>query len=587
LSSTRTTDTPGRTSQSGRVLDGLDRRYRLAVGLRRMSNRIFPTHWSFMLGEIALYSFVVLLLSGVYLALFFDPSMQTVTYDGVFENMRGIEMSRVYESTLRLSFDVRGGLFVRQVHHWATLLFIAAMVVHMLRTFFTGAFRKPREANWVIGVLLLLIGSAAGFTGYSLPDDLLGTTGLRIASGLMLSIPVIGTWTHWALFGGEFPGTEIIPRLYVVHVLVLPAILLALIALHLGLVWHQKYTQFPGTTAAGGRAVRHTENTVVGVRALPTFATRSGAFFALTVGVLGIMGGLFQINPIWNYGPYNPVHVSAGTQPDWFFIYLDGMTRIFPPWDIQIGSYNIPATFWAGPVFLPTLYLIAAAYPWIERKFTGDRVSHNLLQRPRDVPVRTALGAMAIAFYTVLALSGCVDQIAYFFHVSLNAMIWAGRIGLLVLPPIAYSVTYRFCIGLQRSDRAVLQHGIATGIIRRLSHGEFVEIHQPLAGTDDHGHPIPLVYQGAPVPKRMNQLAAGGRPTPGSLLTVDPAEQSTALERARAAEAAAEAARNSYGTGDAEHRLRSEQGKAPNGQTPESRRPSPTEGSGSNAQQDE
>jgi ubiquinol-cytochrome c reductase cytochrome b subunit len=590
LSSTRTTDTPGRPPQAGRVLDGLDQRYQLAVGLRKMSNRVFPTHWSFMLGEIALYSFIVLLLSGVYLALFFDPSMQTVTYDGAYDGLRGASMSRAYESTLRLSFEVRGGLFVRQVHHWAALLFIAAMVVHMFRTFFTGAFRKPREANWVIGLVLLLIGSVAGFTGYSLPDDLLGTTGLRVASGLMLSIPVIGTWIHWALFGAEFPGTQIIPLLYVAHVVLLPAILLALIALHLGLVWHQRYTQFPGTSSAGGRALHRTENNVVGVRALPTFAARSGAFFAFTVGVLGIMGGMFQINPIWNYGPYNPVHVSAGTQPDWFFIYLDGMTRIFPPWEIQIGSYDIPPTFWAGPVFLPSLYLIAGAYPWIERRFTGDHAHHNLLQRPRDVPVRTALGAMAIAFYTVLALSGCNDQIAYFFRLSLNATIWAGRIGLLVLPPIAYYVTYRFCLGLQRSERAVLQHGIPTGIIRRLPQGEFVEIHQPLAGVDAHGRPIPLAYQGAPVPKRMNQLDADGRPTPGSLLTMDPAEQTTALQRARAEERAEEAnsgaARNGHGTGTgSEHST--EQGEAPNGQTPDSRRPSPTEGPGSSGQQDE
>jgi quinol---cytochrome-c reductase cytochrome b subunit len=566
-----------------RTFDQLDQRYQIAVGPRKMSNRVFPTHWSFMLGEIALYSFIVLLLSGVYLALFFDPSMRTVTYDGAFDALRGASMTRAYESTLRLSIEVRGGLFVRQVHHWASLVFIAAMVVHMLRTFFTGAFRKPREANWVVGILLLLIGSVAGFTGYSLPDDLLGTTGLRIASGYILSIPVIGTWTHWAVFGDEFPGTDIIPRLYVAHVVLLPAVLLALIALHLGLVWRQRYTQFPGTGTASGRTVRRTENNVVGVRALPAFAARSGALFALTVGALGIMGGMFQINPIWNYGPYNPVRVSAGTQPDWFFIYLDGMSRIFPPWDIQIGSYNIPPTFWAGPVFLPSLYLIAAAYPWIERRFTGDHAHHNLLQRPRDVPVRTALGAMAISFYAVLALSGCNDQIAYFFHVSLNATIWAGRIGLLLVPPIAYYVAYRLCIGLQRSDRAVLRDGIATGIIRRLPHGEFVEIHQPLAGTDGHGHPVPLAYQGAPVPKRMNQLGASGRPTPGSLLTLDPPEQTIALERARAEE---EATRDGRGTNETE-RDRTEQGEASNNQTPDSRRPSPTEEPGNSARQDD
>jgi ubiquinol-cytochrome c reductase cytochrome b subunit len=534
VSSITTPTSTGTNPRIANALDELDQRYHPAAGLRKQFNKVFPTHWSFMLGEIALYSFIVLLLSGTYLAIFFDPSMQEVTYNGAFENLRGIHMSRAYETALNLSFEVRGGLFVRQVHHWAALLFMAAMVVHMFRTFFTGAFRKPREANWVIGVLLLFLGFFAGFTGYSLPDDLLSGTGLRIASGFTLAVPVIGTWTHWALFGGEFPGTEIIPRIYIAHVLLIPGILLALIAVHVGLVWYQKHTQFPGP----GR----TEGNVVGVRILPAFAAKGGAFFAVTVGVTAMMGGLLQINPIWNFGPYNPAHISAGSQPDWYVLYTEGMLRIFPPWDIHIGDYNIPPAFWASPAFLPLLYVIAGAYPWIEKRFTKDNALHNLLQRPRDAPVRTSLGVMAISFYTVLVLSGSNDLIAYFFHVSLNATTWAGRIGVLVVPPIAYWVTYRICIGLQRSDRAVLEHGIETGVIRRLPHGEFIEVHQPLGGVDEHGHAIPLEYQGAPVPKRMNQLGIGGSPVPGSLLTPDPAEETAALEQARREEAEAEAA---------------------------------------------
>jgi ubiquinol-cytochrome c reductase cytochrome b subunit len=537
----------------GAALDGLDQRYHPAAGLRRQFNKVFPTHWSFMLGEVALYSFIVLLLSGTYLALFFDPSMEEVVYDGAFENLRGVHMSRAYESALGISFEVRGGLFIRQVHHWAALLFLAAMVVHMCRTFFTGAFRKPREATWVIGVLMLFTGFFAGFTGYSLPDDLLSGTGLRIASGFTLSIPVVGTWAHYVLFRGEFPGTEVIPLLYITHVLLIPGALLALIATHLGLVWYQKHTQFPGR----GR----TEGNVVGVRILPTFAVKAGAFFAVTVGVLGIMGGLFQINPIWNFGPYNPAHVSAGSQPDWYVLFTEGMLRIFPPWDIHLGDYNIPPAFWASPAFLPVLYTIAGAYPWIEKRFTKDNALHNLLQRPRDVPVRTALGVMGISFYTVLVLSGSNDLIAYFFDVSLNATTWAGRIGVLVVPPIAYWVTYRICIGLQRSDRAVLEHGIETGIIKRLPHGEFIEVHQPLGGVDDHGHAIPLAYQGAPVPKRMNQLGSGGAPVPGSLLTPDPADETAALERARHEEAEREAAARN-GHQPAEVATRTEQREA-------------------------
>ncbi|MGH3914420.1 MAG: cytochrome b, partial [Pseudonocardiaceae bacterium] len=241
---TKPNETAGGPSRAAKAGDEVDQRFHLAAGVRRQINKVFPTHWSFMLGEIAMNSFIVLLLSGTYLALFFDPSMAEVTYDGVFDNLRGVHMTRAYESSLDISFEVRGGLFVRQMHHWAALLFMAAMVFHMFRTFFTGAFRKPREANWIIGVLMLFVGTFAGFTGYGLPDDLLSGIGLRIASGITLTVPVMGTWVHWALFGGEFPGTEIIPRLYIVHVLLIPGILLALIALHVGLVWYQKHTQF-------------------------------------------------------------------------------------------------------------------------------------------------------------------------------------------------------------------------------------------------------------------------------------------------------------------------------------------------------
>lgn len=505
-----------------------DDRYHVSGGLRKQMNKVFPTHWSFLLGEIALYSFIVLLLSGTFLALFFDPSMQEVVYQGRFTNLRGLEMSRAYESTLFISFDVRGGLFVRQVHHWAALLFLAAMVVHMFRTFFTGAFRRPREANWVVGVLIFALGCIEGFSGYSLPDDLLSGDGLRIMSGLIMSIPVIGTWAHWLVFGSEFPGFEVLPRLYTLHILLIPGILLALIAVHVGLVWYQKHTQFPG--------VRRKESNVVGVRIMPVFAVKAGGFTAVVVGITALLGGLFQINPVWNFGPFNAAQISAGTVPDWYMGWTDGLIRLWPSWEVYLGNYTIPAAFFPFMAGLPLLIPIALVYPWIERRFTKDYAHHNLLQRPRDVPVRTSLGVMAITYFMVSLLMAANDVLAFKFSISLNATTWTGRIGLLVLPPLAYWITYRLCLGLQRSDRAVLEHGVETGIIKRLPHGEFIEVHQPLGPVDEHGHPIPLEYQGAPVPKKMNKLGSAGEPVAGSLLKPDPLEETAALARARAAE---------------------------------------------------
>lgn len=500
----------------------MDDRYTMSGGLRKQLNKVFPTHWSFLLGEIALYSFVVLLISGVYLTLFFDPSMSKVIYDGAYAPLNGVEMSRAYETALQISFEVRGGLFIRQVHHWGALLFAVSIMAHMFRIFFTGAFRKPREANWIIGSILLLLSIAEGFMGYSLPDDLLSGVGLRIMSAIIIGLPIIGTWLHWMMFNGDFPGDMIIPRLYIAHVLIIPALLLGLIAAHLALVWYQKHTQFPGP----GR----TENNVVGVRILPIFAVKSVSFGLITFGFLFLFAGIFQINAIWNLGPYNPAQVSAGSQPDIYMLWTDGAARVMPPWELYLGNYTIPAVFWVA-LLCGLLVVLLFAYPFIEAKLTGDTAHHNLLQRPRDVPVRSGLGAMALVFYTLLTLSGGNDLIAYHFHISLNAMTWVGRIGLIVLPPLAYFITYRICIGLQRNDRAVLEHGIETGVINQLPNGSFIEVHQPLGPIDEHGHAVPLEYQGAYVPKTMNELGAAGHPGRGGFFSPDSPE--IAAEAAR------------------------------------------------------
>ena len=502
-------------SAAQKALDEADIRYHGARPLRTALNKVFPSHWSFMLGEAALYSFIVLLLSGVYLTLFFDASMAETVYTGVYEKLRGVPMSMAFASTLNISFDVRGGLLIRQIHHWAALLFVFAMMLHMMRVFFTGAFRKPREVNWIIGVLLLVLGMAEGFLGYSLPDDLLSGTGLRAVSAFILSIPVIGTWMHWAVFGGDYPGEIIIPRFYSLHILLIPGIFLALIAVHVALVWFQKHTQFA--------APRATENNVIGLRVLPSFAAKGGGFFAVVFGITTVMGGVFQINPVWNLGPYNTSQVSAGVQPDFYMGFLDGLVRVWPAWEIRnlFGHYMVPAVFFPSILAATLFMILVLVYPFIEKAFTKDNVVHNLLQRPRDVPVRTALGAAFLAFYILNLINGANDLFALKLDISLNVMTWIGRIGSIILPVVTYVVTYRLCLGLQHSDRAVLEHGVETGILKRLPNGQFIEVHQPLGPVDSHGHPVPLAYQGAPVPKRMNQLGSAGVAVPGLLAPTD------------------------------------------------------------------
>ena len=496
----------------GNMGNNVDSRLPVAGVVRTQINKVFPTHWSFMLGEVALYSFLILLLTGVYLALFFDPSITKVIYDGAYTPLNGVEMSRAYATALDISFEVRGGLFVRQMHHWAALMFMLAMVAHMGRIFFTGAFRRPREANWIIGCSLILLGMVEGFLGYSLPDDLLSGVGLRIASAIILGLPIIGTWLHWGIFGGDFPSDLMLDRFYILHVLILPGIILGLIAAHVLLVWFQKHTQFPGP----GRA----ENNVVGVRILPIFATKAIGMGMMTAGVLALMSGLLTINAIWNLGPYNPSQVSAGSQPDIYMLWTDGMARILPAWELYLGNYTIPSAFWVA-LLCGLLVVLLMAYPFIEKKLTGDDAHHNLLQRPRDVPVRSGIGAMAITFFLLITMSGGNDHVAHFFQISLNAMTWVGRIGLLVLPPLAYWITYSVCVGLQRSDREVLEHGIETGVIKQLPNGAFIEVHQPLGPVDEHGHAVPLEYAGSYVPKQPNQLGVADSEVQGTFAPDD------------------------------------------------------------------
>ena len=441
--------------------------------IRKNLNKVFPDHWSFMLGEICLYSFIILLLSGTYLTFFYDPSLKEVIYQGSYTPLKGVPMTAAYASTLDISFDVRGGLVMRQIHHWAALLFVASIVVHLMRVFFTGAFRKPREMNWVIGVGLLVLAILEGFAGYSLPDDLLSGTGLRIAYSIALAIPVVGTWVAFLAFGGEYPGDSIIERLYTVHILLVPGIILALITFHLMMIWYQKHTQFAGP----GR----TETNVVGSKLFPAYAAKAGGFFFLVFGVMALMGGLAQINPVWLYGPYEASNVSAGSQPDWYVGFLDGSSRLMPGWEFRGLGYTIPFNIFLPAVVMPGIIFTALAlYPWLEARFTGDRAYHNLLDRPRDVPVRTAIGTMSLSFYVVLWLSGGNDVIADKFNLSVNMTTYLGRGALFVVPPLVYFVTKRWCLALQRSDDDLVHHGIESGTIRRLPSGEFVEETVPL-----------------------------------------------------------------------------------------------------------
>jgi quinol---cytochrome-c reductase cytochrome b subunit len=501
-SNATTAATPRKPGRAAAAATWADERLGLGTAMKKNLRKVFPDHWSFMLGEIALWSFVVLLLTGVFLTLWFRPSMAEVSYMGSYNPLRGIEMSEAYASSLDISFDVRGGLLIRQMHHWSAMLFVASMMIHLLRVFFTGAFRKPRELNWVIGCLLLLLGTLEGFTGYSLPDDLLSGTGIRAADGFMKSIPVVGSYLSFFLFGGEFPGDSIIPRLFTIHVLLIPGLLLALIAAHMLLLVYHKHTQWPGP----GR----TEQNVVGFPMLPVYAAKAGGFFFIVFGVTALMGGLLSINPVWKFGPYDPTKVTAGSQPDWYMGWPDGALRIMPGWEFAFWGHTFPFNVFLPIIVLPGLmFTILLLLPFVESWITGDKREHHLLQRPRNAPTRTAVMVSLMTFYGLMWAAGGNDIIAIKLSASINQITYFMRAAVFIGPAIAFFITRRWCISLQRHDRESLLHGYESGIIMRSPEGGYSERHLPVsparaysltARERDHVHEVDGDVDGNGVP---------------------------------------------------------------------------------------
>ena len=461
----------GAARRVGGIAGWVDDRTGAAKPVGYLMKKVFPDHWSFMLGEIAMYSMIICLITGAFLTFWFVPSAGHTVYDGSFVPLRGVGMSEAYASTLNISFDIKGGLIIRQIHHWAALMFIVALTVHMFRVFFTGAFRKPREINWVIGTVLALLAIVEGFAGYSLPDDLLSGTGIRAMAGFVQTAPVIGTYLVYGIFGGPFPGEMIIPRLYSVHILLLPAILIGLFTAHIGLVFVQKHTQYPGP----GR----TNENVVGFPVMPVYAAKAGGFFFIVFGVLAMISALVQINPVWAYGPYDPSPVTAGSQPDWYMGFADGALRLLPGWlEFEFWGYTLSLNIALGAlVLLPLVYTVLGIYPFVERWVTKDDREHHLLDRPRNNPVRTGIGMAGITAYSVFMFAAGNDIMAIKLGMSINHITWFFRIGLFVLPPLMFWVTKRICLSLQRRDRDTVLHGRETGTIIRTPDGKYFERH--------------------------------------------------------------------------------------------------------------
>jgi ubiquinol-cytochrome c reductase cytochrome b subunit len=425
-----------------KTYEWVDNRLAISRGGRHLLNKIFPDHWSFMIGEIALYSFIVLVATGIFLTLYFVPSAADTIYHGAYAPLRGQKVSEAYASTIDLTFKVRGGLFMRQMHHWAANIFVGSIVVHMMRVFFTGAFRRPREINWIVGTNMLIFAILNGFLGYSLPDDLVSGTGIRIAYSILESVPLVGSYLAFFLFGGEYPGDgSIIPRFFIIHVLIMPLLIAGLLGAHLGMLVRHKHTQFRGNGAR--------EDNVVGQPMWPGFMARTTGFLFLTTGITALLGAFVQINPIWQYGPYVPFHISYAVQPDWYMGWLDGALRVMPSWEIHFPGHMIPNAFFPAILMPGITFTLLMMWPFLEAKVTGDRAEHHLLDRPRDRPIRTAIGAATFSFYFVLFGASATDVLANYLSLSLNFVLWAFRVLCIAVPIIVFPIAYKICKELQ------------------------------------------------------------------------------------------------------------------------------------------
>lgn len=446
------------------IADWLDSRTRAAKFFRHALNHVFPDHWSFMLGEIAFYSFVILVLTGVFMAMFFDGSSSDVIYHGSYAPLVGVKMSAAYQSVLHLSFDVPAGLLVRQMHHWAADIFIAAITAHLARLWFTAAYRKPRELNWIIGLTLFLLALANGFFGYSICDDLLSGAGLRIGYSILLSVPVIGPWLTYLFFGGTIPVSATIPRLYALHIFLFPALIAALIAAHLALIWRQMHTNFPGK----GRS----DKVIVGSRLWPSYTLKSLGLFLLLFAVVAGLGAFVQIDPVWVYGPYKAIAILPGAQPDWYLGWIEGAMRLFPGVNAHFGPYLIPEVFFPAFLMPAAIFLLLYAYPFIDKLISFDFRAHNVLRMPWEQPFNTALGCAGFAFVAVLLVAGGDDVIAVAWGWSVIAFRSLLRILVFAVPAVTGVLAYGICLVLRRWHSGAAEK-MGEGVVREPPDAEF------------------------------------------------------------------------------------------------------------------
>ena len=424
----------------GRLYGWLDDRLGLGEA-QTFLGKAFPAEDSYLLGEVAAFCFLLLVLTGVFLGFFFEPSTSDVEYTGSVAQYQGQEMPEAFVSVLNITYDVPFGMLIRRMHHWAAHLFVASIGLHMLRVFFTGAYRNPREINWVVGSGLAGLSMFAAYTGYALPFDEFASTAVGIGYNVASSVPILGDPLAQIVFGGEFPSSATIPRLFFLHVLLIPIAIAGLLGLHMVILIRQKHTEAPREADVGGREPVDSDDdsVVVGLPMVPNQAAVSAVVFFLTLAVLSLLAGFLPVHNIAEYGPMDPASTPSLIMPDWFLMWGYGFLKLVPSWmSFDLLGIHVSSEFLGGLVLPGLVFVALVAWPFVDYEEEPVHFGANPLERPFP----TAVGVAGIVFIMVASIAGMDVIVAEILHTT-TAALKPFLIGLLVLAPLAAgAITY-------------------------------------------------------------------------------------------------------------------------------------------------
>jgi len=383
-------------SNGGKRVGWLEERLQLSALQAKYGRKAFPVHSTFFLGEMAAISFLILVVTGIYLGLIYTPSITEIT-------VGGLKLPEAFAS-VQLIESIPAANLIRNVHHWAAHVMIATLLLHAFRVYFTGTYRKPREITWVLGVVLLGMTLAAGFVGYALPWDAFAVTATGIGFGLARSIPVVGHLLSDLFFGGAFPSLGSLPRLYTIHVVVIPLSILGLMSLHLLLVLKQKHSM-PGYAKKLAEPGK-----VLGIALWPYHALLAGQLVFLMLGGLSLLAAFVPVHPLAAYGP--PTPETPMVKPDWYLLWIFGFLKLIPSgFGLTLGPITIGPEFVGGVLFPGLVFGALTLVPWLDRTNRRALRRFEYMEPPPQAPLRLALGVGSLTFVGMLLFAAYYDQV--------------------------------------------------------------------------------------------------------------------------------------------------------------------------------